>query len=250
MTRDADDDSSILGSVRRAVSGPTDAERAGALNERTRTDPDTIEREDVEEALELVEREDVDIVADALGALSSVAESHPDLLGDDVHTIVDGLSTRPLDEWTKPLGEWGPDLSNDMRRGIVLKLLAADDPSHLHPVVDELVEMVHGEDDLEPSTYYALAHVAANDPDRVDVPSEKFVGGIISDLRTSVTGGDAMLVIAPDTEKIDLLRRFGRSVPHETIERTRETIEVARDSSGDDKVIEAAEDALSDLDSR
>jgi hypothetical protein len=250
------DDGSVFDRVRRTIAGPSPAERAEKLKDRARADSNALDGNDVDELVELLSAEDPDVVGDALSALGSLADERPDLASPAVPSLVDGLSARPQDEWySTTLGDASQSFTQDLRRGSILLAVAESDPDALDPVVDDLASR-YDDGTIEPMSTFALAHVVAESPERVDVGPEPFVERVAAELRGAVDSDgpgddwtDVTLQIAATDELVDLLSSFDHSgLDDDAVADARDALETAREESDDEEVVEAAAAALERLD--
>lgn len=237
------DDDSALGRVRRAISGPPAAERAETLNDRASDEPASIDADDVDTLVELLDDDDSDVVEDTLHAFGRLAEERPELVTGATPAIVADLSTRPDGEWRETsIGEMSDEFMQDLSRASILLTLATDDPTHLDPVAAELASNYTGEDTLDPISSLALAHVVAADPDRLDLSREPFVEWVATELDAIVTADsdDVGMQLAETDVFVELLAEFGG-------ETARETLELARRESDEEEVVRAADRAFDRL---
>lgn len=241
------DDESLFDSVRRTLTGPTAAERAAELSDRADEACADLD-DDVDEIAELLDHDDPDVVGTALDVMGSLAEECPDRCGPALHVLARDLTNRTAEEWSETtLGESSTSFVQDLRRGAILLSVAEKDPTLLGPVADELASKMTDElGRLEPQSAFALAHVAAADPDRVDVSNSRFVELGTRQLRNVVESDgddDAFgLQIQPigTVTLVELLAELGD-------DDALDAIEYARTESDDQEVVAAATGALARL---
>ncbi|WP_436930989.1 hypothetical protein [Halosimplex halobium] len=216
MTDDGTD--SIVGRIRRTVTGPSDEELAERLEAKADESPGEVDEDDVDDIAALLGRDDEAVVGLALGAAASLAEERPSSAATLAPEVVETLSNRPAEEWGETtLGEADRAFMNDLLAGSVLLELAEADPDHLSPVVDDLAALMAADGRLEPHTLFALARVAAEDR-AVDVPRTALVEPIARTLRSSVEeeaetdgelGSGLSLTVAPRETQVELLGKLG-----------------------------------------
>lgn len=249
------DDDSLFDRARRAVSGPTPAERAAELDDRVDDDPSAVSDDELEALTHLLDVDDPEAVRNALHALGSLVDARPGLVAPAVPAVFDGLSARPASEWTSvTLGEASESFMRDLSRGSILLSVAEADPSALDPILPELADR-YGNGTLEPMTTFALAHAVAANPDRVPIDPSSVAGITAKNLRVAVESaaesGDewADLDLRPMSVRkhVDLLDRFDPDVlDAETAADARDALETASRLSDDEDVVAAAEEALPD----
>jgi hypothetical protein len=245
------DDDSLFDRARRAVAGPTPAERAATLDDRAADDPASLS-DDVDELIDLLDADDPDVVGDALGALRSLVAERPESVESAVPAVFAGLSERSASEWTgTTLGDASPSFMNDLARGGILLSVAEANPTALGPVVDDLAER-YTENTLEPMTVFAFAYTIAADPERTRVDPGSVVAVVADALRDAVEP-------SPDDDEwgldlqpmatagyVDLLASFdGVVLTDDAAADRRDALEAAHEH-GDEDVAAAAEAALSD----
>jgi len=246
------DDDSLFDRARRAVVGPTPAERAATLDDRALDDPSALTDDDVAELIELLDADDPAVVTDALSALTSLADSRPRVLDVAVPAVFDGLSTRPASEWTgTTYGEASPSFTNDLLRGSILLSVAKARPGALEPVLDDLAAR-YAENTLEPGSTFAFGYAVAAAPDRTDVDPASVVAVVADALRGAVEpnpdddGWGLGLQPMSTVGYVDLLDSFApAALDADAIADRRDAIQTAREH-GDAEVAAAAAAALSD----
>lgn len=246
------DDDSLFDRARRAIGGPTPAERAAALDDRAADDPASLSADDAADLIDLLGADDPDVVGDALGATESLAEARPELIEPAVSTVVAGLSERPASEWTETtLGDASRSFMNDLLRGSVLLAAAQARPDVLDPVLDELAAR-YTENTLEPMTVFAFAYAVAADPERTHVDPGSVVAVAADALRDAVEPSpdddEWSLDLQPMATAgyVDLLGSFDAdALGRDGAADRRDALETAREH-GDEDVATAAAAALSD----
>lgn len=250
------DDDSLFDRARRAVAGPTPAERAAELDDRADDDPSALDDDDVEELIDLLDADDLEAVTDALHALGSLVRARPGSVEPAVPAVFAGLSERPASEWTSTtLGDASQSFMHDLSRGEILLHVARSNPAALDPVVDDLADRFAA-GTLEPRTIFALAYAVAAAPDRVDVDPSSIAGLVADNLRETVEsaaesddGGWTELSLQPMPTRgyIDLLDRFDDdALDADVVADARDALETASRLSDDEETVAAAEEALPD----
>ena len=249
------DDDSLFDRARRAVTGPTPAERAAALDDRASTDPASLDTDDVGDLIDLLDADDPEVVGDALSALRSLAIERPESVEHAVSAVFSGLSERPASEWTgTTLGDASPSFMRDLSRGGILLSVAKADPAALNPVLNDLADR-YTEGTLEPMTTFAFAHAVAAAPDRVDANPASVVGIVADALRDAVESAAASddewtdLSLQPMATEgyVHLLAAFDTAaLDDDAVADAEDALETARQLSEDEDIVAAAEAALSD----
>jgi hypothetical protein len=252
------DDDSLFDRARRAVAGPTPAERAAELDDRADEEPASIDGNDVEDLIDLLDADDPEAVGTALDALGSLARARPGAVEPAVQAVFAGLSERPASEWTgTTLGDASPSFMRDLSRGEILLLVARSNPAALDPVVDDLADRF-AEGTLEPRSIFALAYAVAAAPDRVDIDPSSIAGVVADNLREAVESAVASaddgwmdlglpLQPMPTRGYIDLLDSFDAdALDDDTVADVRDALETASRLSDDEEIVAAAEEALPD----
>lgn len=249
------DDDSLLDRARRAVSGPTPAERAAELDDRVDDDPSTVSDDELGALIDLLDADDPEAVRHALHALGSLVDVRPGFVAPAVPAVFDGLSARPTSEWTSvTLGEASKSFMRDLSRGSILLSAAEADPSALDPILPDLADR-YGNGTLEPMTTFALAYAVAADPDRVPVDPASVARITAKNLRGAVESAAESddewtdLDLQPMSTRgyVDLLDGFDDdALDAEAVADARHALETAKRLSDDEDVVAAAEEALSD----
>ena len=249
------DNDSLFDRARRAVTGPTPAERAAELDDRATDDSSTLDDGDVDELIDLLDADDPDAVGTALDALGSLARARPGLVEPAVSAVFGGLSARPTSEWTSTtLGDASPSFMRDLSRGGILLSVAQATPAALDPVVDDLAER-YTAGTLEPMATFAFAHTVAAAPGRTAVDPASVVDLVADALRNAVESA-----VEPDDEwtdlslqpmatagYVDLLASFDAdALDADSLADARDALETASRLSDDPDVVAAADEALSD----
>jgi hypothetical protein len=252
------DDDSLFDRARRAVAGPTPAERAAELDDRADDDPSALDDDDVEDLIDLLDADDPEAVTDALHALGSLVRARLGSVEPAVPAVFAGLSERPASEWTSTtLGDASQSFMHDLSRGEILLHVARSNPAALDPVVDDLADRFAA-GTLEPRTIFALAYAVAAAPDRVDVDPSSLAGLVAENLRQAVESAvvsdddgwmDLGLPLQPMPTRgyIDLLDRFDDdALDADVVADARDALETASRLSDDEETVAAAEEALPD----
>lgn len=243
----SDDDGSLFDSVRRTLTGPTAAERAAELSDRADEACADFDDDEIDELAELLDHDDPDVVGTTLDVMGSLAEECPDRCVPALTVLARDLTNRTAEEWSETtLGESSTSFVQDLHRGAILLSVAEYDPALLGPVADELAsKMTEEPGRLEPQSTFALAHVAAADPDRVDVSNSRFVELGTRQLRSVVESDDNDafgLQIQPvgTVTLVELLAELGD-------DDALDALEYARTESDREEVVAAATEAIDRL---
>ncbi|GGI94885.1 hypothetical protein GCM10008995_01380 [Halobellus salinus] len=250
------DDDSLFDRARRAVAGPTPAERAAELDDRADGDPSALDDDNVEDLIDLLDADDPEAVTDALHALGSLVRARPGSVEPAVPAVFAGLSERPASEWTgTTLGDASQSFMHDLSRGEVLLHVARSNPAALDPVVDDLADRFAA-GTLEPRTIFALAYAVAAAPDRVDVDPSSVAGLVADNLQETVESAaesddegwtELSLQPMPTRGYIDLLDRFDDdALGADAVADVRDALETVSRLSHDEETVAAAEEALPD----
>jgi len=243
----SDDDGSLLDSVRRTLTGPTAAERAAELSERAEECGGDLDDDEIDELVELLDHDDTDVVGSALEAVAVLSEERPERCVPAVPTLASDLTNRSVEEWTETtFGGASAVFRQDLSRGAILLTLAEHDPALLDPAADELASrMSDASGRLEPQSMFALAHVAAADPDRVDVPNSQFVELGTRQLRSifESDGDDTWGLQIQPIGTVALVELLGELGDRDTLD----ALEYARAESDREEVVEAAAGAIERL---
>lgn len=236
------DGESIVTSLRKKFIGQTPSEQAETLKDKAREEPTSINEEEIDTLVDLLKTNDTDVVTDSLHTLRLISSEQPELVSRAAPTIVADLSNRPPDEWTEtPLREMDDEFMQDLSRGQILLQLAAEDPAYIESVIDDLVEK-HEKEELEPTSFLALAYVVADTTDWTDLSRDTFVEWASHELMHKVTTENESLgiQIADTTDFISILGALGG-------QSARKTLEEVKRKSDQEELIQAADSELNNL---